>query len=63
MNVDDIKRVYKKMVSDDTMDPDTASNMLLGLLLSAYGQGKSDGLEGKATGESIRLFVEGTRNV
>lgn len=61
MNVDDIKRVYKAMTY--TMDPDTASNMLLGLLLSVYGQGKSDGLEGKATGKSIRIFVEGTRNV
>ena len=58
MNIDDIRRVRKTMKGD----PDTATNMLLGLLLDAYHQGKKD-TDVEAIKETVLVFVEGTRNV
>lgn len=57
MDIDDIKRVKQAMTA---VDGETASNMLLGLLLDVYWQGRH-GFEGAA--ETISTLVEGTRNV
>lgn len=63
MDIDRIKRVMYAMKSRGAMDPDTASNMLLGLLLDVYGQGKEDSTNTLSTSKSISVMVEGTRNV